>query len=388
MASLPPQSQLTFPLLELLTQRGPQSPQTLCTDLAALAGVSPDDTARTTPSGVRVWDRHVRWTEQQTRRRGWTAHPRRNTWAATPHGTALLGLATPGTITVALRRPTGTLVRAHALDVLAQDPADSVDLYLTSPPYLLLRAKAYGGPRSEADYLAWFLPFAHAMHRTLKDTGSLVLNLGLGPYLPGLPVRSPLVHRLVLALLDQVGFYLAGEHVWVNPSALPTPAEWANRRRVQVKDGYELVFWFSKTPHPHADNRAVLTPYSPAQQRVLAHGHPAARRPSGHTVDAGFARDNGGAIPSRVLTAAHTASNTAYLRACRAAGLPIHPARFPEALPDWWIRFLTQPGALVVDPFAGSATTAVVADRLGRRWKAIEVAGAYIEGAKLRWASA
>jgi site-specific DNA-methyltransferase (cytosine-N4-specific) len=98
-------------------------------------------------------------------------------------------------------------------------------------------------------------------------------------------------------------------------------------------------------------------------------------------------RDNGGAIPSRVLVAANTNSQDRYQRACRAKGLPVHPARFPEALPDWWIRFLTEEGDQVVDPFAGSLTTAAVASRLGRRWLAIEQSGAYLEGGAERFAA-
>ena len=48
--------------------------------------------------------------------------------------------------------------------------------------------------------------------------------------------------------------------------------------------------------------------------------------------------------------------------------MPIHPARFPPELPDFFIRFLTKPGQLVLDPFAGSNVTGQVAETLGRRW--------------------
>ncbi len=381
----PPQSQLILPLLEVLDDVGPQPPAHLYPAVGELCGVPADAQQATNERGVNRWHRHVRWAEQQARRHGWTIRPARNTWAATPHGTTLLGKATPGTVTVAIRRPQGEFLWANALDVLMQEPSDSVDCYLTSPPYLLLRQKEYGGPRSEQDYLDWFLPFAQEMHRTLRVSGSLCLNLGLGPYLPGLPVRSPIVHRLVLALLDQVGFHLAGEHVWVNPAALPAPAEWVTVQRRQPKDGYELVIVLAKSPAFQASTDDVLVPYSAAQRRLQQKGQAPVFRPSGHHLTGDFTADHGGAIPSRVLTAANTDSNSAYFRACRAAGIPIHPARFPEGLPEWFIRWLTKPGDLVVDPFAGSGTTAAVAERLGRRWKAIEQVGAYIEGARFRW---
>ena len=149
-------------------------------------------------------------------------------------------MAAPGVVTVVLRRPDGEAVWADAMPVLQGLAPESVDLYFTSPPYHLQRAKEYGSFESERAYIEWLVPFAQEMHRTLRGTGSMVLNLGLGPYVQGSPTRSPLVHRLVLRLLDDLGWHLAGEHVWVNPACLPSPAEWVTRRRVQVKDGYEL----------------------------------------------------------------------------------------------------------------------------------------------------
>jgi DNA modification methylase len=50
-----------------------------------------------------------------------------------------------------------------------------------------------------------------------------------------------------------------------------------------------------------------------------------------------------------------------------------HPARFPLALPKFFINLLTAPGQMVVDPFAGTGTTGLAAEQLGRRWLAIEL---------------
>lgn len=380
------QSQLTFPLLETLYDLGPSAPKDVYYALADTLQMTNADVNRTTAGGVRAWDRHVRWTEQQTRQRHLTHHPRRNRWALDERGQETLQMARPGVITVVLRRPHGEVVWAESLPVIQGLPPSSVDLFLTSPPYLLRRAKAYGGPRSEREYVAWLLPFAEAMHQALRDTGSLVLNLGLGPYLPGVPVHSPIVHRVILTLIDQLGFYLAGEHAWVNPATLPAPAEWVTKRRIQLKDGWEHLLWFSKTPWPKADNRRVLVPYSKAQKRLQQIGWKPAQRPSGHHLSGDMSKDHGGAIPSRVLVAANTTSNDAYARYCRAQDLPMQPARFPPAIPEFWVRYLTEPHDLVIDPFAGSLTTAAVADRLDRRWIAIERSKTYIDGGVGRWA--
>jgi DNA modification methylase len=163
--------------------------------------------------------------------------------------------------------------------------------------------------------------------------------------------------------------------------------EWVGVRRIRVKSAIEPVLWFSKTAHPKADNRRVLRPYAKRMQEILAAGgEPKRARPAGHAFgDGSFARDNGGAIPDELLTASMAASQTKYLRACRARGLPIHPARMPEIIPDFAIRLTTEPGDLVYDPFGGSGTTAEVAERLGRSWILTERSLRYLQGAALRF---
>lgn len=80
------------------------------------------------------------------------------------------------------------------------------------------------------------------------------------------------------------------------------------------------------------------------------------------------------------MTAANTSSNDHYQRSCRERGLPVHPARFPEALPEHMIKFLTRPGDLVWDGFAGSLKTGDVAERLDRRWVCTEMNLDYLMG--------
>ena len=88
----------------------------------------------------------------------------------------------------------------------------------------------------------------------------------------------------------------------------------------------------------------------------------ATRRPCGrHSTTSGrFQRDNGGAIPPNLLEVPNTRLADDYLHRCRAAGLPIHPAQLPPPVPDFFIRFLTEPRQTVLDPFAGSNVTGQV----------------------------
>lgn len=279
--------------------------------------------------------------------------------------------------------PFGAMVCSDAATGLAALPNECVDLFVTSPPYALHFKKEYGNADKSA-YVEWFRPFALQIHRTMKSDGSFVLNIG-GSYNPGAPTRSLYHFRLLLMLCDEVGFHLAQECFWYNPAKLPSPAEWVNVRRVRIKDSVEYIWWLSKSPNPKADNREVLSAYSDDMQRLLRRGYRAKKRPSGHNITAKFLQDRGGAIPSNLLERGNNESNSEYIRLCEKYGRKVHPARFPAALPEFYIRLLTRAGDLVVDPFAGSNTTGAVAERLQRRWLSFEIEEAYADNSRLRF---
>lgn len=259
----------------------------------------------------------------------------------------------------------------------------SVDLIMTSPPFGLVRKKSYGNEDAD-QYCDWFRPFAEGFHRALSDQGSLVIDIG-GSWIPGQPTRSLYHFKLLIMLVEEFGFHLCQEHYWWNPSKLPSPAEWVNIRRVRVKDAVNSIWWLSKTPFPKASNRRVLQPYSKSMQDLLANGYVAKLRPSGHDISEKFSRDNGGSVPPNLLAVANTESNGRYQDFCREKNLPIHPARFPAALPEYFIRMLTDAGDLVVDPFAGSCVTGAVAEALNRKWVCCELDEQYLQGALSRF---
>jgi site-specific DNA-methyltransferase (cytosine-N4-specific) len=277
--------------------------------------------------------------------------------------------------------PFGACYHADALDLLPTLPEGSVALVLTSPPFALHRKKAYGNVAA-SEYVEWFIPFAEQFYRVLRPDGSFVLDLA-GAWNRG-GTRSLYPYELVLRLCRT--FHLAQEFYWYNPSRLPSPAEYVTIKRTRVKDAVNVLWWLSKGRTPRADNRRVLRPYSRSMHRLLREGVRPARRPSQHFISEHFDRDNGGAIPPNFLEVANTTSRDDYLVRCRAAGLPLHPARFPPAVPEFFVRFLTEPGDLVLDPFAGSNVTGAVAERLERRWLAVEINPDYVAGSRLRFA--
>ena len=256
---------------------------------------------------------------------------------------------------------------------------ESVDLIMTSPPFGLVRKKTYGNVDAE-NYVAWFHPFGLEFHRILKPHGSLVIDIG-GAWNRGQPTRSLYHFELLIMLCKDLGFHLAQEIFWWNPSKLPTPAEWVTVRRVRVKDAVNCVWWLSKTPWPHASNRRVLAPYSDSMKSLLKNGYKAKKRPSGHDISTKFTINNKASIPPNLLAVPNTESNSAYLKYCKNKGLPQHPARFPSEVPEFFIRMLTDPKEVVFDPFAGSCVTGEVAERLKRNWICCDNVEEYLAGA-------
>ena len=277
----------------------------------------------------------------------------------------------------------GHIYHADSLEVMRRSNSSSVDLIVTSPPFALTRKKDYGNEQ-EDKYLEWFRAFADQFHRILKNDGSLVIDLG-GAWKPGVPVRSLYHFKLLIMLCEEYNFHLAQEFYWWNPSKLPTPAEWVNVRRIRVKDAINTVWWLAKTPYPRASNRRVLQPYSDSMKTLLTSGYTAKMRPSGHDISEKFAIDNGAAIPPNLIAIPNTESNSAYMRYCSEKRIKAHPARFPAALPEYFIRMVTDRGDLVFDPFGGSCITGEVAERLQRKWVCVELVEEYLKGAMGRF---
>lgn len=284
-------------------------------------------------------------------------------------------------LTPAYSTPSGAMFQVDAIDLLKRLPTDSVDLVMTSPPFALTRKKEYGNEPLEK-YLEWFMPFCLEIQRVLKPKGSFVLDIG-GAWIPGVPTRS--VYHFELAVNLAKVFHLAQEFYWYNPARLPTPAEWVTVRRMRVKDAVNMVWWFGKTEWPKSNNRKILQPYSESMKGLIKNGYKAQKRPSGHDISTKFQKDNGGSIPSNLIQIANTESNSAYLRKCKERGIKAHPARYPEQLVRFFVDFLTDPGELIVDPFAGSNVTGAVADLQGRRWLTSETESRYVEGSAIRF---
>lgn len=274
----------------------------------------------------------------------------------------------------------------NSLELLEALEDESVNLVMTSPPFALQRKKEYGN-EDQAEYIEWFTKFAVLVKKKLKPDGSFVVDFG-GAYMKGVPVRSLYNFRVLIKLVDEVGFHLAEDFYWFNPSKLPSPIEWVNKRKLRVKDSVDTVWWFSKTEFPKSDITKVLAPYSDRMKKLIEDPekfYEAKERPSGHNIGKSFGKDNGGSIPPNLLQIPNSEATSLYLRRCKQIGIKAHPARFPGKLPEFFIKMLTDEGDLVVDIFGGSNTTGYVAEQLNRRWKSFELSNEYVAASTFRF---
>ncbi|MEO3405456.1 site-specific DNA-methyltransferase [Mucilaginibacter sp. CAU 1740] len=260
-------------------------------------------------------------------------------------------------------------------------------LIFTSPPFPLKRKKKYGNLNG-VDYLDWLVDVVNHLLQFLKDDGSLVIEVG-NAWEPGIPEMSTLPIEALLAIKNKCNLHLCQSFVWYNAAKLPGPAEWVNVKRIRVKESFTHIWWLSKTPFPKADNRKVLQEYSKSMKKLLKdQKYNAGQRPSEHVInETSFLKVHEGSIPSNVLISSNTSSNTDYQIYCKANNIPLHPARMPKEIPEFFIRMLTDEGDMVLDPFGGSNTTGAVAENLNRKWISTELNIEYINGSKGRFSN-
>ncbi|MHB1681201.1 MAG: DNA-methyltransferase [Bacilli bacterium] len=291
-------------------------------------------------------------------------------------------------IRLAFETRLGKAYQGDSIDLLQTLVDGSVNLVLTSPPFALQRQKEYGN-RSQDDYIDWLTDFAVLVKEKLAEDGSFVLDLG-GAYQKGVPIRSLYNYKVLVKFCEELGFKLAEEFFWYNPSKLPSPIEWVNKRKIRAKDAVNTIWWFSKSDFPKSDVSKVLSPYSDRMKKLLENAdkyYEPKERPSGHNISEEFNKDNGGAIPSNLLQIPNSESNSQYLKLCKLTGSKGHPARFPTKLPEFFVKFLTDPGDLVVDIFGGSGTTGEAAEKLDRKWITCDLEPEYVASSIFRFIS-
>lgn len=247
-------------------------------------------------------------------------------------------------------------------EVIKKLPDNSVDLIFTSPPYADQRKSTYGGVHPDK-YVEWFLPLSKELFRVLKPTGTFVLNIK-EKVTEG--ERSTYVMELILAMRQQ-GWLWTEEFIWHKKNSYP--GKWPNRFR----DAWERLLQFNKDKKFDMYQDEVMVPMGDWAKSRLRKLSDTDKKRDNSKVGSGFGKNISNwinrdkAYPSNVLHLATECSNKK------------HSAAFPEELPEWFIKLFTKQGDTVLDPFMGSGTTNIVAQRMKRNSIGIEIVEEYYD---------
>ncbi len=269
--------------------------------------------------------------------------------------------------TVTIQTEGTHLYHGDCLELLSMMEESSVDLVVTSPPYADQRKGTYGGI-SPDKYVEWFAPIAEQLLRVLKPSGSFILNIK-EKAVDG--ERHTYVLELILRM-RQLGWYWTEEYIWHKKNSFP--GKWPNRFR----DSWERCLHFTKARKFTMYQEAVMVPMGDWRKERLKKLSAKDTVRDESSVGSGFGKNISNwqgrdmAYPSNVL---HMATE---------CGNKNHSAAFPEALPEWFIKLFTKEGDVVLDPFAGSGTSLLVADRLLRNVVGFELLGEHCSVAKDR----
>jgi len=236
-----------------------------------------------------------------------------------------------------------------------------IDLVVTSPPYADMRDYVKIPPK---EYVDWFLPIARDIYYALKDNGVFVLNIR-NHIVEGR--RQTYVYELVHRLVKEVGFDLIDDIIWDKAKMLP------NTKGKRPMDCWEFMFVFGKGTDVTWNPDSLRTPY---EDRALERYKTPIKERWGTTREERGQRTVKphplGCFPKNILKICSEASKTG------------HPAPYPVALAEWFIRGYSNPGDVVYDPFGGAGSTAVAAQKNGRDWILTEIHEEYVEIAQKR----
>lgn len=378
---------------------GPMTNSELYPLVASLAGVSSEDATRRTPVGKagaphNLFARKVRWYQQSLKAAGVLENVEgdRGFWQLTKPSAKGLSMLDPTVSVLGFSTNLGIAILGSCDTVFSSFDAP-ITLVVTSPPYALARARHYGNP-SEVEYVDWICRTLEPVIRRLAPGGSICLNVSNDIFMPKSPARSMYCERMLLALHDRLGLHLMDRLIWENPQKPPGPLQYASLARTQLNVAYEPVYWLTNDPsRVRSNNRRVLQAHTEKHLALIHQGgeqRDAVYSDGAYRIRPGsYSNPTPGRIPRNILRYGHRcASQSEYKRAAAAHGLPVHGAPMPLSLAKFLVEFLSEPGDVVAEPFAGSFTTPLAAELLGRRWVATDRVAEFVLGGSLRFEKA
>jgi len=252
------------------------------------------------------------------------------------------------------------IYHGNSLDLLKQLPNNSIDLVITSPPYSDLKSYINNKGIHPDEYVEWFLPFCKEIERVIKPTGSFILNIN-DKVDNGF--RHPYVFDLISRLHKETNLKMVDRLFWNKMKSLPI--------RNRFSDRIEFLFWFAKSDKYYLDIDSMRTEYS--KKSISRMKNPLKRRFARTENDDNLEYKNWepnekGALPTTLI---NISSETKRIS-------KNHVAVYPKKLVEYFIKGATKEGDLVLDPFSGTGTTALVAKSLNRNWIGFELEEEYV----------
>ena len=264
------------------------------------------------------------------------------------------------------------LHHGEALDWLRSLPDGYADALVTDPPYPEID-RPYGR-MTEADWHDLMRGVVAETRRVLKPSGSAVFIL---------QSNSEKVGRMRPWLWEFMAWTtrewnMVQDAWWWNPSSPPTVH--CQRTRGLMRPSLKACVWLGE-PNCHRNQDRVLWTQSDHNATVSREDRALRKHPSGQRMRPGrcaaAADERGGVTPFNLIPISNTNSTDS-------AGAAGHGAGTPLSLCLWWCRYITPPGGLVLDPFAGSGTTGVAALLEGLRFAGCEREAEYVQIARAR----
>ena len=263
-------------------------------------------------------------------------------------------------------------------------PDNSIQTIVTSPPYY--KQRKYGGTAeignepTVGEYVDALIEVFRECQRILKPEGTLWLNLG-DKYESGKLLGVP--WRVALALQDSLGLILRSDVIWHKPNAMPSSV------KTRPTTDHEYIFMFSKTSDYFYDADAIREPHVTFSDKTKMRGGRGHFGRRNGTPEKGKNSGNSNLHDARWDQAFHPKGrNKRTVWQIPLSKFPeAHFAVFPEGLVETCIKASTSPGDIVLDPFVGSGTTAVVSSKLSRKYIGVDSMAEYCQMAQKRLAN-
>lgn len=376
---------------------GPLPQKELYKSVAETIGVDPKNYVAEVgkQKNVNLFYRKIRWVQQSLKQSKLLERVEDGMWQLIGKAKEQLHQITANKSILAMSTDLGIIICSKSENVFDEGVIEGeVDLVLTSPPYVLNKARAYGGVDSK-EWVSFIMGIINRIIPRLSDGASIALNIGQDSFIQGMPARHTHIERLTIAMED-AGLYLVDRLIWGSNKA-PGPYAWVSLNRQQLNVGYEFVLWFSNNPLKlRSSNQRVLTPFSESHKKFVKSG---GSRSAGVSSDGAYRKsvgdysktdiENGGRIPTNYLYFANKCKYNEQVNRYAKERLhcPTHGAKFPLALINFLVNFLSRPGDTVLDPFAGTSTVGQSCQMLGRNFIMIEPILEYVQQSFIRFSS-